>query len=310
MNDKLRGWAKERGYRVGLGPVEILNEVKEKLERRKSNKEIKPEFAGKHLSSFTYLEGSTVINPRSIIIIAMPRPAHILDVEFRGKNEQFIFPPTYVEYRKIFDEVLSDFKQSFERKNWQASLISAPLKSLAVHTGLAVYGKNNITYISEFGSYFQLVGIVTDIPAEANNMQKSSEAMAERCKTCQVCLKACALSAISQDRFLLFAEKCYVSYSESAEPFPPGMIAPSPDCLVGCLTCQQVCPMNKGKLKYVDSGISFDSEESEVIFHNQTSSYLWKKIREKMKTLGLTEDNEIVLRNLRLLLADREQTRP
>jgi epoxyqueuosine reductase len=305
MNHELVAWAKQRGYRVGFGSLEILNQVKEKLERRKSFGEIQPEFASKHFSSFTYLEGCPVNNPGSIIIIAMPRPAHTLDFEFRGKRKQFIFPPTYVKYRKVFDDVLSDFKQSFEREKWQASLISAPLKSLAVHTGLAVYGKNNVTYISDFGSYFQLVGIVTNIPLQINDVQNRNEVMAERCKTCQACLQACPFNAISRERFLLFAEKCYVSYSESAEPLPSGIKAPSPDCLVGCLKCQQICPMNKGKLKYENTGVSFSAEESEVIFYNQTSSPLWKKIREKMEILCLTEDYEIMLRNLRYLLAER-----
>jgi epoxyqueuosine reductase len=304
MNQEAFCWAKERGYKIGLASVELLQVVKDKLETRKIRREIQSEFFNKYFSSFTYLKDGFIDKPGSIIIIARPRPAHTIDVEFMGKRKRFVFPPTYVKYKDVFNEVLVDFKHSLGIDKYQASLINAPLKSLAVHTGLAAYGKNNITYIPEFGSYFQLIGIVTNIPAEKKNGgQDGKEIMAERCQTCQACLQACPLQAISSERFLLFAEKCYVSYSESPEPFPSGMISPSPDCLIGCLKCQEVCPMNKGKLRYEDTGIYFTAAESEVIINNGTSSPRWKEIKGKLESLGLSEDYLIQLRNLRQLLS-------
>jgi len=305
MKQEIIAWAKERGYKVKLSSIELLQVVLDKLERRTISREIQVDFFARYFSSFTRWQDPGINGASSIIIIAKPRPAHTFKVEFRGKIRRFIFPPTYVRYQETFNEVLTDFKQHFEKDKFQITLLSAPLKSLAVHTGLVAYGQNNLTYIPDFGSYFQLIGIVTNLPVAQNDQDLNrQEVMAERCQTCQACVLACPLQAISSERFLLFAEKCYVSYSESPEPLPPGMKSPSPDCIIGCLKCQEVCPMNKGKLRYEDTGIYFTAAESEVIINNGTSSPLWKEIKGKLESLGLSEDYLIQLRNLRHLLLD------
>jgi len=312
MDRELADWARERAFRAAVGPVSLVHTVRKRLKRLKEKGEIQLEFFLKNLNSFTHLEGCPIQSPQSLVVVAIPRPAHIIKVDIKGEKKKLIFPPTYVNYLDVFNETLLDFKHELAGKKWQASLINAPLKSLAVELGLAVYGKNNITYISEFGSYFQLVGIVTNIPLKKKSLKKDGELLgkeriAERCESCRACFKACPLQAIPQERFLLRAERCYVSYSESAENIPPGMKSPSPECIIGCLKCQEVCPLNKSKFKVKDTGIYLSHEETEIILKNVpfSSSHLSNLIKEKLKSLRLTENYEIYYRNLRHLLQEQ-----
>src|SRR4030042_2327363 len=106
--ETVRGWAKKRGYRVAVGSVSLLEEVRDSLQRRREAGEIEAGFYRDYLDSFTYQEGVSLRNVRSIIIVAVPDPAHVLKFAIGEKKIETILPPTYVRYRKIFDDVRDD----------------------------------------------------------------------------------------------------------------------------------------------------------------------------------------------------------
>lgn len=127
-------------------------------------------------------------------------------------------------------------------------VLSAPLKALANRMGLTDYGRNSIGYIDGLGSYFQLIGLVTDAPVSDRSVRaRSEEAALGRCRECRICAAACPTGAISLDRFLIRAERCYTLHSESMDSIPEGLVPPLPQCLVGCMKCQEACPENKGR---------------------------------------------------------------
>jgi epoxyqueuosine reductase len=234
-------------------------------------------------------------------------------------------------------------------------ILKAPLKSLAVHMGLVSYGRNNITYVAGLGSGHQLCGYVVGVgegrrdAADRTNAGRSEESIGgdktrggagqsgqatrvhkvqgksrsgnwpetamERCAKCRVCLEACPTGAIREDRFLISADHCYTLKSESREPMPEWAKPPASVCLIGCMACQEVCPENKGRLKYAPSGVEFTAEETEAVFEagrrmeaggkqepgggqgNALASAL-----AKFERLNLTEDIDVVGRNLRAFL--------
>ncbi len=302
-------WAKDKGYRVGFADIGLLDFVKKKLERRKAEGEFAPGFFEENLDIFHSPDERALPRLKSILIVAVPAPAHILTFESDGKSVEAILPPTYVRYRPLFKQVRDEIRNEVLDGRPGIEILEAPLKSLAVVSGLSLYGRNNITYIAEIGSYYQLAGYVLDSPVEGDLFPAAVERKLELCRTCTACLKACPTGAIAEDRFLLHAERCYTLHSESPRPFPVNMNPPSPDCLLGCMKCQEVCPANKGRLKKVQAPVSFTAEETAALVRDGTirNVRLDKSIESKIETLGLSERVSLYRRNLRRLLKIRSR---
>ncbi len=319
LEDRLNRWAAARGYGLAIAGSEVVDIVKRKLEERRVSGMIDPGFFAGSLSSFRFLDGISVPGPLSVVLVAVPAPVHTLKVTAQGRTIEALIPPTYVRYRATFDDVLADMKRSALPEGVGVEILKAPLKSLAVHMGLVVYGRNNVTYRPGLGSGHQLCGYVVGAAAPAAGRGGSGaglETMLDRCRDCRACLKACPTGAIREDRFLISADRCYTLLSESPKPFPEWARLPKSICLIGCMTCQQACPENKGRLTTRPAGVELTGEETEalinvgVVLARQPggpaapgssclkSSAAWRSALAKIGSLGMTEDIEVMGRNL------------
>jgi epoxyqueuosine reductase len=303
--DAVREWAKAQGYRVAFGPVAVLDEVRRVFERRLESGEIEARFYEENLAGFTYLEGVSLKNPRSVVLVAIPKPAHILVFTVGDKKVETILPPTYVRYRGTFAEVRDDLAATLARPGFHVELLNAPLKALANRLGLLSYGRNNVGYIEGLGSFFQLVGFVSDMPlAKGSRSPRPAETLLARCQKCRVCAAACPTGAIEKERVLLHAEKCYTLFSESPNPIPEALKPPSPKCLIGCLRCQELCPENKGLLRYENAAVSFDADETAAFLGIKPAADgpAFDRAGAKFRELGMTEGFPVFRRNLTRLL--------
>jgi len=300
----LTEWARQRGYQVGYAGIDLLETVRNRIEIRQRHGDFAPGFFDENLTVFKYLEDISVTQPRSLILVVVPRPAHILRFELDNEILETILPPTYVNYRGLFENVRKDLEKTALGGVGIVATVQAPLKSLSVCLGLTSYGRNNIVYDSEFGSYFQLAGYVTDIPLGTTVEDIQPERKLPSCSSCRMCLKACPTGAIAEDRFLLHAEKCYTLHSESSRPISADMRPPSLRCLIGCLRCQQVCPANKGRLIKESAGVSFNREETSAMIEDGDfrNERLAESIQTKFDTLAMTEGLAVFRRNLRRML--------
>jgi hypothetical protein len=162
MEGTLKRWAAERGYHVGWGlPSAIAAARGDVLSRRRSG-ELDADFFQANLASFESFE-TPWDGPAMVVVVAMPRPAHTVAFTVGGRQVETLFPPTYVRYQPLFEEVRLDL-QEHGLPGARVERLKVPLKSLAARLGLVRYGRDNVTYASEFGSYLQLFGFVTDAP--------------------------------------------------------------------------------------------------------------------------------------------------
>lgn len=300
----VQNWADARGYRVVTGPIAVLDEVRRAFERRRESGEIEAGFYRDNLAAFTFLEGVSLKKPRSIILVAVPKPAHILAFTVGDKKVETILPPTYVRYRKTFAEVRDDLVEALAGSGFHVELLNAPLKALANRLELLSYGRNNVGYIEGLGSYFQLVGLVSDLPlAEGSSSPRPAETLLARCQKCRICAAACPTGAIEKERILLHAEKCYTLFSESPNPIPENLKPPSPKCLIGCLRCQELCPEDKGLLR-PENAASFDAEETQAFLGIKPAADgpAFDRAQKKFQELGLSEGFPVFRRNLKRLL--------
>ncbi|MCJ7611373.1 MAG: 4Fe-4S binding protein [Candidatus Aminicenantes bacterium] len=301
---KIHDWALKNGMRSAVVGIAGLTAVRDRLDRLRAEGALDAKFVQESLSGFRYLDGCRVERPRAVILLALPRPAHIVTFQFKDGDQEFILPPTYEEYRPTFDRICAQLRADFGASPSEVDLVSVPLKSLAAWAGLIRYGKNNLGYVPGWGSYIQLIALATGFPAARRGKLSDIESRdLERCGSCRACLNACPTGAITPARFMLHAERCYTLFSESPEPIPDTMPVPSPRCLMGCLKCQEVCPDNKGLLKYERTGVVFSRPETEAMLQDplEKEERIWKDIRDKFVPLGVSDDVRLFARNLRVL---------
>ena len=134
-----------------------------------------------------------------------------------------------------------------------------------MRSGLAEYGRNNITYVPGMGSFHRLTTLYSDFPADEDNWQELS-AM-KSCVGCKACINTCPTGAIPTDHFLLSVERCITFHNEHPGeiPFPEWMDQSWHNCLVGCLHCQKACPVNKNVIQWTEPGPVFTEDETRLI---------------------------------------------
>jgi epoxyqueuosine reductase len=293
---------------VGLEALEL---VRSRLERLAAEGALEAGFVRGSLDGFRYLSGCSVATPRSLVLLALPRPAHVVTFREGKRDIELVLPPTYVEYKLTFDRVRGWFRDDLGLDASQAGLLNAPLKSLAAAAGLISYGRNNLGYVPGLGSFVQLIGIVTGFGLEPDGeLLRIEDRSLGACESCRACAKACLTGAIDRRRFLVRAERCFTLFSESKDPFPETLSPSSGDCLIGCLRCQEVCPANKGLLRREHTGLVFDGRETEAMlsgFEGCEAGFL-ADIRAKFSTLRTTEDIGLFARNLRLIVKRAAET--
>jgi len=271
-------WAAERDYRAGWGSLAVLDDVRMDIERRLAAGEIDPEFHRDQLASLQYSASRELPHAKRVLLIAVPRPGHTV----RFTLDAHVF-----------------------HQRFQLRILSAPLKALASRLGLVVYGRNNIAYVPGLGSYFQLVGFLTDgeLDLPAGWRPQSARQMPE-CENCESCRSACPSGAIGEQRFLLHAERCLTLFTETPGQWP-GWFSPSMHhCLIGCLACQQACPENAGLLRIEPAGMCFSAQETEAILSDdgQRCGAAWPGIKQKLETVRMNHFEPVLSRNLRALL--------
>lgn len=175
-----------------------------------------------------------------------------------------------------------------------------PLKRLAVHSGLACYGRNNITYIEGMGSNFSYVAYFSDISADDGDWLPLRNA--PQCGHCRACLASCPTAAIAQHRFLIDNERCLSFLNESAEPFPVWLPLSVHHTIYDCLICQSVCPMNKDEILKKGDPVIFDEAETAALLAGCAYESYPPEMKKKAAYLGLFQWPDGIAKNIRKLI--------
>jgi epoxyqueuosine reductase len=221
--------------------------------------------------------------------------------ERQGRRRSYTVPPTY-DY-SVNQYALELLTRTLEPDGYRVAPGTVPLKLLAVRTGLAAYGRNNITYVPGMGSYHRLMAFFSDLPAGEDIWLEP--ASVERCTTCTACIQACPTKAIAGDRFLLHAERCISFLNEHEGGFPDWVDPSWHNCVVGCMLCQSICPENRRLTQAVETGPTFAEEETALLLRGASFDRLPTELAQKLESLSLVEYLNVLPRNLKALF-DRE----
>ncbi len=220
---------------------------------------------------------------KTIVLVAMPQPITRIWFAWRGTTYTADIPPDYFAKAAYESHAEETLKNVLETAGYRIVRGHLALKTLAVRSGLARYGRNNISYVPGMGSFCELVAFYTDCPCEEDDWQEP-RAM-EDCENCSLCRESCPTGSIPVDRFLIHAENC-LGFLNELEPDFPYWVQFQPDwynALIGCTRCQFVCPVNRPYLDNIVAGPSFSEEETGLILNRTPLEILSQETRQKLK---------------------------
>mgnify|MGYP001826935040 CR=1 FL=1 len=291
----------KQGFQGKIVPIEHVKELETEIMTRYQKGLLDPDLYDAYLASFDFACKQKLKDARSLIIVSVPQPQVKVTFFRDDKSCPVVIPPTY--YFAIDNEVTDRLKAILEPQGYQLQKVRLPDKLLAVRSGLAQYGKNNITYVKGMGSFQRPVVFISDYPCEEDSWGKAT--VLEHCENCSACMKACPTNAIVSDRFQLYAERCLTFHNERSEAFPQWLSPSWHNCLVGCMICQKVCPANKDVVKWIEAGATFDNEETDLILNGVSKERLPPETLEKLKGLDIMSYYDVLGRNLKALIEKR-----
>ncbi|MFA5312366.1 MAG: 4Fe-4S double cluster binding domain-containing protein [Methanomassiliicoccales archaeon] len=288
------------GLRARIVPVTRLPDIERDIVSLLENGSLDRSFFEAELNGLRFSPPDPLPDARSIIVVAVPVPKFVLKFTWKGNIVPLVVPPTYTDARKIMDMVKGTVSEATGNSTAKFERAVLPLKTLAARTGLVRYGRNNITYLEGSGSFHRLVALYTDIDLETDDWQERE--MLPACKTCRMCLKACPVSAIVEERFLIHADRCLTYFNEmpSDRAFPAAVKADSHNALIGCMKCQDVCPYDRRARDWAEDGETFTEEETEFLLSGDLEGKRPDGMCEKLGRHGL--DLTTFPRNLEVLL--------
>ncbi len=277
---------KRHGYKLKSVSISHLPEVQEAVAKLVRQKMISEKL---HSTWHFYLDSNKNLpEAKTIVVVAMPEPITRVKFEWQRNIYDADIPPNYIFQvdEKRAEKIL---RGVLEIAGYRVAKAHLALKTLAVRSGLARYGKNNITYVSGMGSFHRLIAFYADCPCEEDNWHES-QAM-KTCDNCSLCHENCHAGSISRDRFLIHAEKCYAFYYDRKilipDRIPPSWHIP----LFACLSCQLVCPVNKPHLNTIADGPIFSEQETALLLKKIPWEDLPQQTQYKLTNIGF-DDSE------------------
>lgn len=295
---ELTGHAASRGFGVRVAGAGHLEDLREEITARLNGGEVDRAFAAERLEHFEFAPAIDGRQPNAIIVTAAPQPQRLTIFRYRGRDHEYPVPPTY--NWDTDEAAAAALREVLAPRGYDVFPAAIPKKLAAVRTGLARYGRNNIAYHPEFGSYFRLQAFLSDLPATTDHWTEAT--WLPECANCIACVRACPTGAITTERAVIRAERCLTYFNERPEDFP-GWVKPAwHTCLIGCLRCQLACPADRDIDIRPGEPFRFGEAETDNLLAAGRESDLLPGLREKLAALWLLEDWGLIARNLRVLL--------
>lgn len=301
LGPKILSKLREHGLKGTVVPSAVIRSIGNEIGERYRNGEFDEKFYQVELAPFSFDAPEALPDPKSLIIIVSPQPQVRVLFSAQGKAVPVIVPPSY---SYATDELGKGVLESLlVPEGYHVVRAKLLLKLLAVRSGLAQYGKNNITYVPGMGSFYRLTAFYTDLPSPERDFGEPR--VMKLCRTCTACMEACPTDAIAADRFLLHAERCITFLNEFPGEFPSWVDPAWHNCLVGCLYCQKCCPANKRVADWVTDREAFSDEETQLLLRGASIEEFPEEMTRKLDRLSITEYAGHLGRNLSVLLRHR-----
>jgi epoxyqueuosine reductase len=284
------------GYKASTIAARHADELQSEIYRRFADGQLDPELYQRYLAKFL----TSLPSSGTIFVVSYALPITRLTFHWKGRTGKMLLPPIFSGQPAKTAQAEELLSQWLSPAGYSLQQVVLPKKLLAARSGLASYGRNNISYVEGFGSFHALDAFYSDLPIIEDRWQPAR--IMPICESCTDCLKACPTGAIQASRFLVQAEKCLTFFNENPGAFPDWLEASWHNSLVGCLRCQMTCPQNRSVKGWVEDGGDFSEKEVELILQNRPPDALPAVLVTKLADLDLLEYQMVLGRNLSALL--------
>ena len=276
-----------------------LKELEQEILEWITNAFITPNFFQQNYGDFSFQPPASLADARSIIVIGVQQRMFPVEFFYQGKHYHTVLGSNYVysKIRRSCQELLSRVLGNIGKTVAHATL---PLKLLAVRSGLAQYGRNNISYIEGMGSFIRLEAYYTDFEFPTDDWHEKQ--LMDACTGCMVCSHACPTQCIPKDRILIHADRCLTHLNENKGEFPDWVRKQSHNAIVGCMRCQIVCPQNKEFRQLNAQSVVFTEEETTMMLQNIPQEDIPQTLTEKLLRFDIDEYYPLLGRNLSVLI--------
>jgi len=214
ITDRLYATLRRHGFKSTIVSSSHVMELRRAIRNSRESGLIPEAVYRQYASYFDRMLTQDASWARSIIVVAIPRP--VLEVGFTvdGRRRTALIPPTYEH--SIDKVVAAAIESKLTPRGYRALWAMVPVKLLAVRSGLARYGKNNIAYVEGMGSFLRFNAFYSDLPPVSDTWREPQ--VLDECTNCSACIKKCPTGAIDPDRFQLRVERCLTFHNESSAP--------------------------------------------------------------------------------------------
>jgi epoxyqueuosine reductase len=127
------------------------------------------EFCHEYIARFRFVAPENLPNALSLIVVAVPISQSRMILNWNGNRKSLTIPPIYAGFERTRERIEDLIGKILDEKGYSWARPMLPLKLLAVRSGLAEYGRNNICYVQGMGSFLRFVAVYSDMPCETDN---------------------------------------------------------------------------------------------------------------------------------------------
>ena len=293
----IRYEAAENGIKLAIVPISCLGEVKADMQMLSEQNDLNG-FQKEIINRKYILDVPSVdFAAKSVVIAVWPLAIGEATFHYLGNRASCIVDDSYTR-PDIHDKLSQLFLTQghmLKHFGW------LPAKHLAVRSGLCEYGRNNITYCDDWGSFIRIGAYVSDIPVRDYVWREVKNL--DACDSCGKCIASCPTGAILPHRFLIDNEKCLALLNDSANDIPNWVPKSAHHSLIECFRCQETCPLNKKRLSNMVR-LEFCEAETRAILESDTFQGFPESIRKRLWYYETGDQFTCIPRNLALLLAN------
>lgn len=293
--------------RHALAPASAAGALLAEVEGVYARGLLAPQLFEEYQGYWRFEPSGQVREPRSLIVVAWASPPVKLRFCLAEGALEVVVPPTYISAQRR-RECLEAARSVLAPAGYGVEWARVPVKLLAVGTGLAQYGRNNIAYVPGLGSLARLGALCTDADLGAGDSGRSpvvtgsDMSFMAACTRCRRCSKACPTGCIPEEGTVIDASRCLTEANENEGEWPDWVPVGAHNSLVGCMRCQESCPVNRPYLRQEPATVAeFDSEETDLLMQGLPAERLPQALKARLAALDMDGYETVLGRNLRAL---------
>jgi epoxyqueuosine reductase len=155
-----------------------------------------------------------------------------------GRIARYTWRNHYRDLKHRLQKLADMLKEKYHAHSLVFSNGPVAEKPVAAQSGIGHYGKHSIIIHPRYGSWIVLGEIVTDIEIETD------PALGNDCQECRKCIDACPTSAIVKP-YVIDRRRCIQALTNWHGVVDDDIAAVWENRLYGCMSCQEVCPLNE-----------------------------------------------------------------